>query len=112
MMSASDWNSHLNNLQVSAKTMNQSYFQAPVPFERFNKAEQCALAPGECMQMITEGVLAKVLAGVVLAHIDLEQKERDEHVLLLTAAHRCCRHESKGFSPITLKFCRGVFFAC
>ena len=46
---------------------------------------------------------------MISAYVDREQKEWDQHLHLLTAAYRCCRHESTGFSPNMLMFGREVF---
>ena len=50
-----------------------------------------------------------LLADMISAYVDREQKEWDEHLPLLTAAYHCCRHESTGFNPVMLMFGREVF---
>ncbi len=50
----------------------------------------------------------KVLADMIAAFVDKEQKEWDDHLPLLTAAYRSCKHETTGHSPNMLMFGREV----
>ena len=49
-----------------------------------------------------------VLTNMIAAFVDKDQKTWDVHLPLLTAAYRCCAHESTGFSPNLMMLGREV----